>query len=98
VTSPAPLRTFQAFLDLHDRPMAPDQAGKWPRTGAAFDALQRDIERLEACAGLGLFRRPLSAGMLTEAGQMLLPHVRRLVREHDAALAAVRRARVTTRD
>lgn len=58
-------------------------------TGAPKSSLSRALSRLEAYIGARLFERGPNALRLTEAGQMLLPHARRVVDDLNEAKAAL---------
>src|SRR5882724_8964547 len=83
------LRTFVVGHDLGSFARAAAQLGR------STSAISLQMRKLEEQVGKPLFRKEGRGLALTQAGEVLLAHARRLVELNDAALAAVRGPAVT---
>jgi DNA-binding transcriptional LysR family regulator len=80
------MRQIKAFLAIAETGTFTAGAEKVHLTQAA---ISMQIRQLETEIGVPVFIRAPRRVMLTEAGEMLLGHVRRILREHDSALAEI---------
>lgn len=88
-TTQLELDSLRAFLAIADQGSFTAAAGSVGRTQSAVSL---KIRKLEEALGKPLFLRNAHRTTLTPAGELLLGHARRLVRDSDAAIAHLRAA------
>ncbi|HLI13904.1 MAG TPA: LysR substrate-binding domain-containing protein [Alphaproteobacteria bacterium] len=82
------LRSFATGLEFGSFAKASDRLGRSP------SAVSAQLRKLEAQAGVALFRKSGRGIALTEAGEVMLGYARRLLELNDEAVAALRGAEV----
>jgi DNA-binding transcriptional LysR family regulator len=81
------IKQLKAFLAIAETRTFTAGAKKLSLTQAA---ISMQIRQLEEQVGAQLFTRTPRRVILTEAGEMLLPRARAILREHDAAIAEIK--------
>ncbi|WP_237153538.1 LysR family transcriptional regulator [Oryzibacter oryziterrae] len=89
------LRHFRYFSAVADEGSVSEAARN--RLHTAQPSLSRQLKDLERELGVELFERRVRGVVLTRAGRVFLSHVRRILRQVDDAVSAVRDAPLTIR-